>query len=489
MAQLLAARAWPGFTNANGASALLLAAKNGHATVVGLLLAAGAPVDKAENTQLTPLIAAANEGHELVAQQLLAAGASVNDANRHSQMTPLMFAAGQGHQEVAQQLLAAGATVDAVDRSGCTPLMYAAWQGHCGVVRRLLAAGAAVNRACPSGATALLGAARAGHAEVVQLLLEAGAAANAKDPDTGGTALHMAARAGLDAMARHLVAAPGVDLDSRYCDNQVLPGCSRILWALIADRDCPASLTAWALLSCAAAAILPPYLALAHDLTAQHSAPIAALLQTPLHIAAWCNASGVAEVLLAAGAAVDAADDDGHTPLHFAAGYGNGRIVQHLLAAGAEKEAQTVYGNWTPLHYAAREGAVGPVGLLAGAGADLHAVASDGSRPLHLAAGPACLEAARLLLRLGASPSLKDSRGVSALKAAAAGSASAASALRAETAAQRRCAACGSEEGRLQRCARCQAAVYYSPTCQRQHWPQHKQHKQRCKPLAQPPAP
>jgi hypothetical protein len=137
-------------------------------------------------------------------------------------------------------------------------------------------------------------------------------------------------------------------------------------------------------------------------------------------------------------------------------------------------EAQAGPGNWTPLHYAASRGAVGPIGLLVGAGANLHAVTSDGSRPLHLAAGPACLEAARLLIRLGASPSLETLDGVTALKAAAAGSRSAKRTLRAEAAAQRRCAACGAEEGRLKRCARCQAVVDCSQACQRQHWPQHK---------------
>ena len=186
------------------------------------------------------------------------------------------------------------------------------------------------------------------------------------------------------------------------------------------------------------------------------------------------------------GAAVDAADYSGTTPLHVAADKGCGPVVQRLLAAGASAEAQAGPDNWTPLHYAASKGAVGPIGLLVGAGADLRAVTSDGSRPQHLAAGPECLEAARLLIRLGASPSLKNQAGVSAIKSAAAGDASALCLLRAEAAAQRRCAACGGAEGRLLRCARCQAIVYCSPACQRQHWPQHKL---RCKPLAQAPAP
>ena len=130
-------------------------------------------------------------------------------------------------------------------------------------------------------------------------------------------------------------------------------------------------------------------------------------------------------------------------------------MVQRLLAAGVETEADAGECSWMPRHFAAKHGAVGPIGLLVGAGADLHAMDADGNRLLHLAAGPKRLEAARLLIRLGASPSLRNQAGVSAIKSAAAGDASALCLLRAEAAAQRRCAACGGTEGRLHRCARC----------------------------------
>ena len=45
---------------------------------------------------------------------------------------------------------------------------------------------------------------------------------------------------------------------------------------------------------------------------------------------------------------------------------------------------------------------------------------------------------------------------------------------------KRRCAACGIEERKLRRCARCRTVSYCSVDCQRQHWPEHKQ---RCKQL------
>jgi ankyrin repeat protein len=292
-------------------------------------------------------------------------------------------------------------------------------------VRRLLAAGADVTRADTGGLTVLLGTAQAGHAEVARLLLEACAAASETKSDSSWTALHMAAQAGCVATAQHMAAAPGIELDARDCNNQVLLDCSQMLWALIAGGDCPACLSLGA-----AVLQLSPHTAVPQPPTCLLN-NLHPLLPGCRRRSIWlarCNAGGVAGVLLTAGAAVDAADNHDHTPLLYAAEKGSGRIVQSKLAAGAEMEAQVGPCKWTPLHDAAREGAVGPIARLVGAGADLHAVASNGCRPLHLAAGTQCLEAARLLIWLGASPSLKGSR-MSSLKAAAAGSASAASAL------------------------------------------------------------
>ena len=81
----------------------------------------------------------------------------------------------------------------------------------------------------------------------------------------------------------------------------------------------------------------------------------------------------------------------------------------------------------------------------------------EGRRPLHCAAGHPAV--ARLLVRLGASTTLKDGRGRTALEAAAGGDAELERALLAE-ASQRRCAGCGKQEPRLRRCGKCRAAQY-----------------------------
>ena len=60
-------------------------------------------------------------------------------------------------------------------------------------------------------------------------------------------------------------------------------------------------------------------------------------------------------VLLAAGARVDAADNNGHTPLHYAAEHGHADVVRALLEAGARADTASSDGN-TPLQWAAEHG-------------------------------------------------------------------------------------------------------------------------------------
>ena len=75
-------------------------------------------------------------------------------------------------------------------------------------------------------------------------------------------------------------------------------------------------------------------------------------LDTLLHFAAG---SGVARVLLDAGAEVDALDWSGRSPLHWAAQFGRLDVVELLIAAGAEVDRPADDGA-TPLHWAAQEG-------------------------------------------------------------------------------------------------------------------------------------
>ena len=74
---------------------------------------------------------------------------------------------------------------------------------------------------------------------------------------------------------------------------------------------------------------------------------------TALHWAAYLDDLGTAELLLAAGAAPDVANELGVTPLYLACENGNAALVRALLAAGASPHAVLPSGE-TALMTAAR---------------------------------------------------------------------------------------------------------------------------------------
>jgi ankyrin repeat protein len=92
---------------------------------------------------------------------------------------------------------------------------------------------------------------------------------------------------------------------------------------------------------------------------------------TPLHCAAWKGHVGVAELLLDAGAEVNARNQNEHygdTPLH-AAAHGNQRAVAELLIArGADVHARSCNGR-TPLEETAIHNATAVAKLLQERGA------------------------------------------------------------------------------------------------------------------------
>ena len=79
---------------------------------------------------------AAREGHTTVVQLLLEKGADV-EARDNDERTALHWAVRGGHTTVMQLLLEKGADVEAKDNRGWTPLGWAAYSGHAAVVQLL----------------------------------------------------------------------------------------------------------------------------------------------------------------------------------------------------------------------------------------------------------------------------------------------------------------------------------------------------------------
>lgn len=177
---------------------LFLAARQGQASVIPVLVEAGSDVNQTTGTGTTPLMVAAQSGSLATVTALLDAGAEVNTAENVRGLTALMFAAAANRADTVKLLVGRGAEVDAatkvVDLAGFTrgsfgggnPPVPGAQQQPArpaappapqvpGVTRQFqlneLVAG-------HGGFTSLLFAARDGHTETAAALLDAGADIN-----------------------------------------------------------------------------------------------------------------------------------------------------------------------------------------------------------------------------------------------------------------------------------------------------------------------
>ena len=256
-----------------GASPLLLAAEEGHLTVVQILLEQGADINKANNVGVNPLFVAAQKNHSAVVQCLLEHGADVNKVGTFGS-SPLHIAALGGHLGVVKLLVEQGADKDKADAEGWTALLNAAQIGHLDVVKCLLDHGADKDKANNDGVSPLYIAAQKGHLTVVHYLLEHGADKD-KVKNDGDSPLFIAAQNGHLTVVQCLLE-HGADKDKACTDGTRF-------------------------------------------------------------VAAQEGHFGVVQILLESGADKDKANnDDGYNPLHIAAQEGHTAVVQLLLQHGAD---------------------------------------------------------------------------------------------------------------------------------------------------------
>ena len=215
----------PGHTRAVGLAMLLAASspaaspkspladavEKSDRTGVRTLLKQRVDVNAPQPDGMTALHWAAHLDDLETAKLLLKAKAGVNATNRYG-VTPLSLACVNGNTELVESLLAAGSDPNTTLRGGETVLMTAARTGKVGPVKALLARGAIVEAKERRGQTALMWAAAEGNSDVVDLLIKAGADIHAKLPDSGFTPFFFAARNGRMEVVRALLKA-GVDVN------------------------------------------------------------------------------------------------------------------------------------------------------------------------------------------------------------------------------------------------------------------------------------
>jgi ankyrin repeat protein len=188
-----------------GQTALMFAARAGHAEVVQQLLQAGADPDAATIIQAAPAFVAPNSVPGFgFGMGILRGGVPADRGRREPQpggMTALLYAARHGHLDVARVLLQHGASIDQAEANGIWPLLMAISNDNPALAQFLIAQGAAVNGQDWYGrsplweavnvrnlyvhnATFVNGIDREPYLPLIRTLLEQGAEVNARTKET-----------------------------------------------------------------------------------------------------------------------------------------------------------------------------------------------------------------------------------------------------------------------------------------------------------------
>ncbi|MDT8399023.1 MAG: ankyrin repeat domain-containing protein [Pseudomonadales bacterium] len=188
--RLLRAEAKVSAVNDYDATPMSEAAFYGDIDMVGTLLEAGADADSANAYGQTALMVVARTDKVDLARLLLDHGADVNARESRGGQSALMWAAAKGRPAMLALLIERGAELDAQSTSHDRD--------------RRVTSEPRVKYQASGGLTALMFAAREGCFDCIVKLTEAGADLDISDPD-GGTALNLAIQNGRFDIARYLI--------------------------------------------------------------------------------------------------------------------------------------------------------------------------------------------------------------------------------------------------------------------------------------------
>jgi ankyrin repeat protein len=393
--RLIKAGAKVSVVNDYGATPMSEAAERADAEILELLLGAGADVESPNAEGQTALMTVARTNHVDAAKVLLSHRASVNAVEQWRGQTALMWAAAQSQPEMLQLLIKHRADVNARSGirqwarkvtaeprpqnrpvGGLTPLLLAAREGCAACAEALVKGGADIDLGDPDNISPLLMATLNGRFDVAAFLIAAGA--NPSKWDTWG-------RAPLYSAVDYNTVPRGGRPDRPSSDKTTALDVVEMLLKARANPNMQLKL-------------FPPYRSLGQDRGGDTMLTVGT---TPLIRAAKAGDVGSVRLLLAHGALVDLPNSLGITPLMATAGVGSTTIdtrarfrseqpcieaAKLLLAAGANVNAARDNGQ-TPLHGAALWGWNAFVQFLADNGANLQAADRDGMKALDVAMG------------------------------------------------------------------------------------------------------
>lgn len=301
-------------------TALLCAAQKGNEEVCKLLLESGATVETRDKRGWTALGYSAERGHANIVELLCKNGADTEvqmDTNQAKRDTALTIACYNGRLDVVKKLLNSGAAKEHRNSNDYTPLSVAALNGHVDVVELLLRKGAEINARTNSklGISPLMLASMNGHTKVVKLLLQHGSDINAHIETNRNSALTLAAFQGRPEVVR-LLADNRANLEWRS-KNGLTP-----------------------LMEAANGGFVEVGKILIEKQADVNAPPVNSTKDTALTIAADKGHKKFVDLLVQAGAQIEAKNKKGCTALWLACNAGHEDVVKFLISYMADVDAE-----------------------------------------------------------------------------------------------------------------------------------------------------